>query len=137
VAEDGPSEAEARRRAADCLRALGVGGEDATLAALGMALFDPAMRSHPDLRGQAEELGRSFHAGSGLGKVLRVVAILVGISRELETRLNREVRERLPAEAASRLGALGAPSSQTSDGEPFFELFLVELWRPFAEEGLA
>lgn len=118
----------AEAEVADCIRALGVqSDDDSFLAALGMALFDPSIgKTHPRLHGgrAEEELGRSFPTGSGVGKVLRVVAILVGICRELEMRLNDEVAERLP-------------SSQGERDRPFVELFLVELWRSFAEEGLA
>merc|ERR1712060_821619 len=113
------------------MRSLGVEGPqdsdgDAFLAALGMALFDPAAgKRNPHLQGdRLEQLGRSFPAGSGVGKVLRVVAILVGICRELERRLNDEATERLPQSRAE------------SERSPFVDLFLVELWRPFAEEGM-
>lgn len=119
------AEAEAVRGVAACARLLGVRSEDDRfLAALAMVLFDPSLAStHPDLRGgrAEEELGRSFPASSSMGKVLRVIAIMVGICRELEARMNEE--------AASRLS--GGQADQ-----PFLELFLVELWRPFAEEGL-
>merc|ERR1711870_45552 len=120
---------ESTKAAADCVRCLGVQAgpdQDGLLAALGMALFDPSVASsHPELRGgKAEQLGRSFPAGSGVGKILRVVAILVGICRELETRLNDEATERLPQSRAE------------SERSPFVDLFLVELWRPFAEEGM-
>jgi len=119
--------AEATQTVAACIRTLGLQSEDDEfLAALGMALFDPAVASHhPKLSdGRAEEeLGRGFPAGSNVGKVLRVVAILVGICRELEARMNEE--------------AAGRQSASSMEQQPFVELFLVELWRPFAEEGLA
>lgn len=123
------AETEAKRKVADCIRTLGVQGEpgqEEFLAALGMALFDPSVAAtHPELRGgKVEQLGRTFSAGSGIGKVLRVVAILVGMCRELERRLNSQAADRLPT-AVSR------------GDQPFVELFLVDLWRPFAEEGLA
>jgi len=122
---------------AACIRALGVQAEeDAFLAALGMALFDPAVAtSHPQLRGgrAEEEMGRSFPANSSIGKVLRVVAILVGICREMERRLNNEAAGRVAAARGSGSGEAMEPAND----RPFVELFLVELWRPFAEEGLA
>mmetsp|Transcript_122640 Transcript_122640/g.392600 ORF Transcript_122640/g.392600 Transcript_122640/m.392600 type:complete len:446 (+) Transcript_122640:820-2157(+) len=131
--------AEATTGAAASVRQLGIqpseGCGDAFLAALGMALFDPSVAAnHPELRGgKAEQLGRSFPASSGLGKVLRVVAILVGICRELETKLNDEATDR-----AQAMGGIPGAASRASNGSdrPFVELFLVELWRPFAEEGL-
>lgn len=138
--DDGAAQAslsEATARAAACVRALGVtgtaqAGQDSFLAALGMALFDPSViHTHPDLRGgKAEQLSRSFPAGSGVGKILRVVAILVGICRELETRLNDEATGRLEA-----VGRARGAAADTGD-RPLVELFLVDLWRPFAEEGL-
>jgi len=125
-AEISRSIVEATQRVASSIRSLGLqSDDDAFLAALGMALFDPAIASsHAALaNGRAqEEFERGFPVNSGLGKVLRVVAILVGICREMEARMNDE--------AAGRAG--GGQGQQT-----FVELFLVELWRPFAEEGLA
>jgi len=125
-AEASRSVVEATQRVASCIRSLGLqSDDDEVLAALGMALFDPAVASsHPALaNGRAqEEFERGFPVNSSLGKVLRVVAILVGICREIEARMNDE--------AAGR--ATGGQGQQT-----FVELFLVELWRPFAEEGLA
>lgn len=122
------AQVEGKREAAASIRTLGVEGgadQDEFLAALGMALFDPSVaHSHPALRGnKAEALGRTFSAGSGMGKVLRVVAILVGMCRELERRLNEQVAGRMQATARG--------------DRPFVELFLVDLWSPFAEEGLA
>uniref|UniRef100_A0A7S4SF55 ABC1 atypical kinase-like domain-containing protein n=1 Tax=Alexandrium monilatum TaxID=311494 RepID=A0A7S4SF55_9DINO len=121
------AEAEATLAVATCVRLLGLQSEDDSfLAALAMVLFDPSVAaSHPSLKGgrAEEELGRGFPATSGMGKVLRIIAILVGICRELEARMNEE--------AAGRL------SSACQAEQPFLELFLVELWRPFAEEGLA
>merc|ERR1711948_238665 len=119
-------EATASRTVATCMRSLGVEASqdaagDAFLAAVAMTLFDPSSaKDNPHLSpGCLEDLQQALPAGSGVGKVLRVVAILVGICRELETRLNQELRERMPAQAASRIGVEGL-----SDGQPFFELFL-------------
>lgn len=126
-------EADATRDVAAAVRSLGVRvGEDrpdrdAFQAALGMVLFDPAVASrHPLLRETAsDELGRNLPVDSTLGRVLRVVAIMVGVCREMEARINEQAAERAPA----RIGDRGSD-------RPFVELFLVELWRPFAEEGL-
>merc|ERR1711879_191703 len=117
---------ESTKAAADCVRCLGVQAgpdQDGLLAALGMALFDPSVASsHPELRGgKAEQLGRSFPAGSGVGKILRVVAILVGICRELEARMNEE--------AKTRACVVGDAAGPAEEHRPFVELFLVELWR--------
>jgi len=128
------AEAEATMEVAAAVRALGVRvgegrpDQDAFQAALGMALFDPAVASsHPLLRGAAsEELGRNFPVDSALGRVLRVVAIMVGVCREMEARINDKASERAPQSMGDR-----------GSDRPFVELFLVELWRPFAEEGLA
>merc|ERR1719401_2069942 len=58
----------AEAEVAACIRALGVqADEDAFLAALGMALFAPAVAaSHPQLRGgrAEEEMGRRFPVNS-------------------------------------------------------------------------
>lgn len=120
------AEQQAVRKVAACMRELGVqadDGRDSFLAALGMVLFDPSVANqHPELRGgRADELSVTFPPESDLGKVLRVIAILVGLCRELETRVNAEVAERFPS---------------MPTGGPFLQLFLVDLWHPFAEEGL-
>merc|ERR1712203_944748 len=131
-------ESNATQAVASCMRSLGVeapqdAAGDAFLAGVGMALFDPSSaKNNPNIQdSQLEQLQRSFSAGSGIGKVLRVVAILVGICRELERRLNDEATERLAASGRIQNG-----DRQSSERTPFVDLFLVELWRPFAGEGM-
>eukprot|EP00927_Polykrikos_kofoidii_P049462 TRINITY_DN43505_c0_g1_i1.p1 TRINITY_DN43505_c0_g1~~TRINITY_DN43505_c0_g1_i1.p1 ORF type:complete len:722 (-),score=121.56 TRINITY_DN43505_c0_g1_i1:187-2352(-) len=127
----GEAMAKATAEAAACIRSLGMQAsdeKDAFLAAIGMALFDPStVKGNPILKGQKlDDIGSSFAADSGIGKVLRVIAILVGMCRELETQVNQEVAGHAPA------------GGQTADHDRrFVELFLVDLWRPFAEAGLA
>ncbi|CAE8625957.1 unnamed protein product [Polarella glacialis] len=134
--DDQAAEAEAIRTAAASVRQLGlqVGNDhperDAFQAALGMALFDPSVAtSHPLLRGaaaQQEMAMGSFPIDSKMGMILRVIAIIVGICRGLEQRLNAEAAERLPSNVVPRAAGAEGPT-------PFVEFFLVELWRPFAE----
>lgn len=129
-AEARTAEMEAIRQVAASVRAFGVTigqdreDRDEFQAALGMALFDPRVLSkHPLLRGEQaqQELSQSIPAQSAVGKVLRVVAILVGMSCELERRINAEATDRVP---------------QVQADQPLVALFLADLWRPFAKEGL-
>lgn len=113
------------RAVAQTMRAIGCkdgpsGPNDDLLAAIAMSIFDPEVRNtHELLRGGGDGqdvFEQSFPTDSLIGKILRIIAILVGVCRSIQSSINLK--------------------STAMHQDAQVDLFLVELWLAFAEEGI-